>query len=168
MPSDRSEALRRYHAKRRYRETLLPTHVRRWMREKAVAPALQPFVAERSGQFVEMLEALGGADHVSPQERAMLDAWFAAQVTADAIFALILKDEDHRLVERHAAYLSAARAALQAVGLERRAREVETLADYIEVRSREASETPQEGASAPNGSAPDDSQPPATAGTEEI
>ncbi len=129
-----SRGLRRYHELRRCRAR--PAHVDRWAREGAVAPELRPILEARAHQAEAMVQDLGGPDAVTALQRGVLDTWLQAQVTADVAFARFVRGEATEVPERLMTALNAARSALVSLGLERRAREVQSLEDYLRASRR--------------------------------
>lgn len=106
--------------------------VTRWLRLGVVSEQLRPIVRTRLGQREQMIEDMGGAEYVSMMQRAALDTWMQAQVAADAEWRRYVAEDDRLALERLSTLLNTARAALVAVGLERRARDVTpTLDDYL-------------------------------------
>lgn len=113
--------------------------VSRWLKVGAVSEQLRPIVRTRLGQREQMVEDLGGAEHVSQMQRAALDTWMQAQVAADAEWRRYIAEDDRGALERLSTLLNTARAALVAVGLERRARDVTLdLSAYLDHRDAPA------------------------------
>jgi hypothetical protein len=89
-----------------------------------------------------MIEALGGDDRVSPQRRAIVEDAARVGVVLRCVLARFLQREEPDLeaAGKIGTLASARRAALAAVGLERVAREVPDLANYLRQREAENSE----------------------------
>jgi len=138
------EGVRRTASRKRKLESLLPAHVTAWKRRGEVAPALRPVLEARLHHLAGIVEDLGGPSEITNLERAVLDGWLVATVTADALWSRYLREGDEAALDRVPTLLNSARAALQAVGLKRRAREL----DVLDVRDYERALDEQEDSAA--------------------
>lgn len=133
------------------RERPAPIHIVRWVHQGLVAEPLRRIVSERIAHLAEMVQDLGGEEHVTAMERAVLQGWLVAQVAADAEFGRYLRSDDPAALERVTAFINTARGALIALGLQRRERDVTPkLAEYIK---RHDAETVAGAANAPGSDA---------------
>ncbi len=67
-------------------------------------------------------------------QRAIIDAWFKAAVAADVEFARLARGEADGTPEKLATFLNTARAHLLALGLERRAKPVTDISEYLKAK----------------------------------
>lgn len=123
---------------------------------QAVLPHLEAAEAELAG----FLEALGGADVVTAQRRAILEDVCRLGVALRSELARYAETRDPDCASRLSSLATARRAALSAVGLDEHRVEL-TLQDYLRQRDAElqSERQAQEAAQRANASAPD-AQPP--------
>ena len=133
-------------AERREQERTRPAHVDRWLAAGVVATALRPIVKFRARQRAQMVEDLGG--DLTAMQLAALDGWFTAQVAADGLAMVVLGEgglldgKIGRAPDRLPTYLNTARAYLQTLGLDRRARDVLDLQTIIAEHDAEGGSGP--------------------------
>jgi hypothetical protein len=137
--------LRRYHERRRKVAKVAPRDLRRLEKSGTVVHALKPLLPLAAEEAYELTEALGGLDAVSPQRRVLIEDLVAIGLALRATLALFLQNGDPELASKVGTLASARRSSLQAVGLERIAKELD-LASYLAAQDRR---------DGPNGSEPD-------------
>lgn len=125
-------------ANRRKLEAALvrPSHVDQWLRAGIVAPSIRPILEVRASQVESMIEDLGGVDEATNMQKRVLDGWLQSQVCADLLFQKLAQDPKSEVPDKLLSSLNTSRAALVAIGLGRRARDLTpTLAElgYVEV-----------------------------------
>jgi hypothetical protein len=84
------------------------------------------------GQYVD---ELGGEARLTAGQRVHLKRLYRATVALDAAFARVLRDGDAEAFDRVGSLLADERATLAALGLQRVAREVPSLGEYLATRS---------------------------------
>ena len=129
----RSAAQRERWRRHQHLQGVEPRHIRRWIRTGVVAKPILPLVKARTEDMLSMIQDLGGPGNVTTMERATLETWLHAMVTADMEFAKVLHGE-FNAGQRLSVYLNVARNALALVGLHRRERDVMTLEGYLASR----------------------------------
>ena len=113
-------------AGRKRKRRVTPRALKHFSESGIVAEELRPIVKLRTMQYSRMLDDLGG--EVSMMQRGVADAWLYSMICADAQFSRLLENpRADRLPERLCTCLNSARAALSLLGLERRARETESV-----------------------------------------
>ncbi len=136
-----SSGLRRYHEVRRRVERVGARDLVAIERSGQVPEHLRPLIGDARKEFLAWADDLGGEDALSAMERTLLDdaATAGVLVRASLIFAL---RGDRDAASRVSTLMASRRAALTAVGLERRAREVPSLATYLAERSERLPDAP--------------------------
>jgi hypothetical protein len=102
-----------------------------------VTEQLRPFLAEATAECADVLEALGGVDRVSPQQRILAEDLARLGVAIRGTLAAYLKSEDPDLASRLGTLTGARRASLVVLGLERLEHEVPSLEAYLRAKARE-------------------------------
>src|SRR5262249_4126680 len=120
-------------AERQRKRRLLIAHVDDYRQRGQVAPELAPIVAECARWAAELVSDLGGYDQATAAQLALVDQATQAAVIRAASFRVFARDDDlgARAVERFNAAANVERSALALLGLERRAKPVQTLAEYL-------------------------------------
>jgi hypothetical protein len=140
-----SAGLRRYHDHRRKVAKVAPRDLRRLEQSGTVALALKPLLPLAAEEAYELTEALGGLNAVSPQRRVLIEDLVAIGLALRATLALFLQSSDPELASKVGTLAAARRASLQALGLERVAKELDLnahLAKYErEDRAQDASDS---------------------------
>jgi len=158
-----SAGLRRYHERRRKVAQVAPRDLARLARDGELAPSLRPLLPIAAEEAYELTEALGGLASVSPQRRAIIEDIVAVGIVLRATLARFLQTRDHELGSKVGTLASARRASLQALGLERVAKELD-LSTYLAQKAAESTaEVHQTASNEENGGDPD----PAAADTEQ-
>lgn len=129
-----ARGVKRAWERRRARESVRPVHVDRWTKDGAVNHALVPILQARAAQVEDIIADLGGPSEVTAMQRAIIDAWFKAAVAADVEFARLARGEADGTPEKLATFLNTARAHLLALGLERRAKPVTDISEYLKAK----------------------------------
>jgi hypothetical protein len=131
-----SRANRRNAARKKRRASELPNHLWNLSRGRGVHPDVAPIADAARDEYEEMLEALGGVEHVSPQRLAILEDLVGVGLVLRSELCRYAITRDTEIVPKITSCAHARRASFAALGLDRVAREVTpTLADYL--RSRE-------------------------------
>jgi len=125
-----SHGLKRYYERKRKLATVTPRDLR-LERKGLVAPSLRPALLAAEAECADVLEALGGADHVSPQRRVIVEDLARVGVALRGTLAAYVRTEDPELASKVGSLASVRRALLTALGLDRVCREID-LATYIE------------------------------------
>lgn len=112
-----------------------------------VRAELRPLVDAAASELEELVAALGGQDHVSPQRLLLAQDVVRLGLLVRALMQRFAQSGDADLASRLGTLLSTRRAGIVALGLERHAREV-SLKDYVAQRERET----RDGAGGANGS----------------
>ena len=150
-----SAGLRRYHERRRKVAQVAPRDLARLARDGELAPSLRPLLPIAAEEAYELTEALGGLASVSPQRRAIIEDIVAVGIVLRATLARFLQTRDHELGSKVGTLASARRASLQALGLERVAKELD-LSTYLAQKAAEsAAEVHQTASNEENGGDPD-------------
>jgi hypothetical protein len=127
---------------------------------------LERAMRERREAFVE---ALGGADAVSPQQMVLIEKTVVQEVIVCSLDSYVLAmpspvDKRHRMlwpvVRERAAQVNLLQSLLRDLGLERRQKPVPTLQEYLAAKEKERARAAQSSAEAPGAQGP-----PPTAGT---
>jgi hypothetical protein len=103
-----------------------------------VRDELLPLLGTAEVEGVELLDALGGPDRVSPQRRALIEDTARLGLVLRASLVRFIQAGDGDAASRVNAAASARRANLVALGLDRVAREVPTLDRYLSARAARA------------------------------
>jgi len=144
-----SHGLKRYYERKRKIEAVTPRDLR-LERRGLVTPALRPALLAAEAECADILEALGGVDHVTPQRRAIVEDLARVGVALRGTLAAYLRSEDPDLASKVGSLASVRRTLLTAIGLERLEKEVPDLSTYL--RERDAA---QDRAGATNPADPD-------------
>ncbi len=109
-----------------------PAAIRALERGGSIAPSLRPLARRATEALDAWLEALGGADSVSPQRRSIAEHASLISLLISALAARVLQgDDDPELATRIGTLVGVHRAQLVALGLDRVARDATTLSDYL-------------------------------------
>src|SRR5262245_48356166 len=108
-----------------------------------IAEAIQPIVTAQAAEAVQLIEDLGGETEATAGQLALVRQAQQAAVVRQTAFHIFLRDGNltGRAIEKLLAASNVERAALIALGLERRAKPVESLSDYL-ARSTAAQDAP--------------------------
>ena len=130
---------------------IAPRELLELQRNGTLSGNLRPFAADAIGEAVSIVHELGGDAQITAQRLALVQDTARLGLLVRALVASIAQGEsiDVEQVSKVATLISARRSALQALGLDRVEREVESLSDYL------AHRTPQVETAGPNGSGPD-------------
>ena len=124
----RAHGARRAWERKRQQAHLLPRDLQRLEREGVVAPQLAPIVAVAKAEGVEIAAALGGEEgDLTPQRRAMVEDLVACGIALRGTLQLYLQTHDSELASRIATLTNARKQVLQALGLERFAKQIDPL-----------------------------------------
>ena len=96
---------------------------------------LRPLMAAGAGESVALLEAMGCAQHVSPQVRIACEDFGRLGAVLRGLVQRWGETGDPEIASRVASVASARRGLLALIGLERVARDVPKLGDYLRTRS---------------------------------
>ena len=130
-----SRGLKRYYERKRAVSLVTPKDLR--LTDKGVvAPSLRPALLAAEAECADVLEALGGADHVSPQRRVIVEDLARVGVALRGTLAAYVRTEDPELASKVGSLASVRRALLTAIGLERREKELD-LQSYLTQRTAE-------------------------------
>lgn len=130
-----SRGLKRFYARKRAVSLVTPRDLR--LTDKGlVAPSLRPALLAAEAECADVLEALGGADHVSPQRRVIVEDLARVGVALRGTLAAYVRTSDPELASKIGSLASVRRALLTALGLERREREIDLKA-YVAQRAAE-------------------------------
>ena len=132
-----SRGVKRGQHRRRERLRARPRDLDRLRSEGLVTESLRPLVAVAEEEAVEIFEALGGADRVTPQKRIIIEDLCAVGIALRGTLALFLQSNDPELASRIATLAGARRASLVALGLERLEKEID-LKTYLVQRNEAA------------------------------
>jgi hypothetical protein len=143
-----SHGLKRYYERKRKLAIVTPRDLR-LERRGLVAASLRPALLAAEAECADVLGALGGADHVSPQRRVIVEDLARVGVALRGTLAAYLRTEDPELASKVGSLASVRRASLSALGLDRVTRELD-LSEYLK-------QTAENRAGATNGDDPDPS-----------
>ena len=147
----RSASVSRWWEHRRALWAVSPGELVALQKQGTVSESLKACAALAQEEALGLVNALGGVEHVSEQRMVLIQDTVRLGLVLRAVMVRFLQgDGDPELASKVGTLASARRASLQALGLERVAKEVD-LPAYLE---RRASEEPTE---ATNGAAPDPS-----------
>ena len=133
-----SQSVRRLHERRRREARVRPAHVDRWVRDHVIPVELRPLVEFRAQQRAQMVEDLGG--DLTAMQEAALDNWFGAQIAADALSMIALREGYLTMAaDRMPTFLNTARNALALIGLKREARQVPDVTEYLRKAAEDGS-----------------------------
>ena len=122
--------------RRRESKRARPRDLDRLTAQGLVAESLRPIVAVAVQEAVEITQALGGADRVTPQQRILIEDLCSTGIALRGTLALYLQKPDPELGSRISTMVGARRANLALLGLERFQREL-SLDEYLRSKSRE-------------------------------
>jgi hypothetical protein len=108
----------RAHERRRAALRVVPSDLAR-LQAGDVAPSLAGFLADAQAEAESLMDALGGADRVSPQRSIVVADLVRAGLVLRAQLAMFLRTQDPDAGSRVGSLLAARRASLVAVGLDR-------------------------------------------------
>src|SRR5262245_49596057 len=120
-------------ARKRAQRRILVSHLDSYRHAAAVHPSLMPAIRAAQEWIGDLVQALGGPSEITPQQQALLDQLAQAAVVRSAAFAAFAADGNlaSRALERFNGAANIERAGLQLLGLERRAKPVPTLREYL-------------------------------------
>jgi hypothetical protein len=121
---------------------LAPRHLRALAKGGTLHPALAPLVADARAEFCDLITALGGPERVSAQVRALVEDACSVGLVLRSELALFAQSRDSQHGTRIGTLAATRRASLQAVGLDRVAREVPSLGEYLARAEERPTEAP--------------------------
>ena len=130
-----SHGLKRYYARRRAVTAVAPRDLARFGRGLVTA-RLRPFLQAAEAECADVLESLGGADHVSAQKRVIAEDLARVGVVLRGTLAQYLRTEDPELASKVGSLASVRRGLVTVLGLERVSKELDLRA-YLQQRSAE-------------------------------
>ena len=107
------------------------THTIKWIKGSDVAAPLKPFVAARRKEIREIIEDLGGEGEVTAMQRGLLDGYFKSAVCVDSEFYRFAATQDPEALLHINKYIATCTKILTTLGLNRRAKQVPSLNDYV-------------------------------------
>jgi len=130
-----SAGLRRFNAQRRARGAVLDADLRALYRGEAECrPALRPYLQAGVAEAQGIIEALGGAEALSPQRQALARDLARLSAVVAALTAAFFRSEDADLIPKLTSTIAARRALLELLGLDWK-REERDLAAYLAERN---------------------------------
>ena len=144
MPVDLTHAERTREGiqRARQRRRLRITHAERYPAE--VAEPLKVIVQSRAAELVQLVEDLGGERELSAAQLALARQWAQVSVVREVAFSVWLAEGaplGGRAIDKLLAASNTETRTLVALGLERRAREPESLASYLARRAAQDAST---------------------------
>lgn len=149
-----SHGVKRYWQRRRESARVRPADLAHLRTSGTVPARLAGFLEAAEVEAESLIDALGGLDRVSPQRRALVEDVARCGLVLRAELARYVQTQDSDAAGKVSTLTAARRAGLQALGLDRAARDVPSLADIVEEhrRAREARESGPNGAGPASGS----------------
>lgn len=133
-----ARGLARFHAVRLARESYTPADIRALARPGGATRAeMRPLLEAAAIESETLLDALGGADRISPQRRILLDDFVRVGVVLRATLARYAQTADPECASRLGTLASVRRASLVAIGLDERREELD-LRGYMAKRAADA------------------------------
>lgn len=130
--------LDRFHAVRVARERVTPADLRALSRPGGpTRPEFRPLLELAAIETETLLEALGGADRVSPQRRVLLDDFVRVGLPMKGLLAKYAQTGDPEIASRIGTLASVRRSMLVAIGLDERREELD-LRGYMAKRAADA------------------------------
>ncbi len=127
--------VKRFHERKREearRRQPLPRDLELWEAKGVVRPELHAVVNAARGEMLEVLDALGGENEVSPQRLALLREFVRLGVAGQLLMGLLLRDPDQSgLASRLATVASTRAKLLNLCGLDRATQDVPDLRQYL-------------------------------------
>jgi hypothetical protein len=120
---------------RRRAALVRPAHIDAWIESGVVHRSLRPILEVRAAQVEAMVQDLGGEGEVTTLQHGVLEGWLQAQTVADVVFQGFARNPQGEIPERLLSAINSARSALLALGLQRRAKRVPSLADYMKAQA---------------------------------
>lgn len=140
--SKRGKARAKFERERaRERAQIRPRDLARWEELGLVEPSLLPLVQQAQDEVESIVEALGGADRVSPQRRVLIEDFCRLGIAVRGVTASYLRTADHELASKIGTLTGQRRTLLESIGLERIAKEVE-LADRYAIERVKPQDAP--------------------------
>lgn len=107
--------------------------------DASVRPEVRRFLSSAEQELEELIGALGGRDHVTPQRLLLAQDAARLSVVIAALFVRFAQTGDEETAARIGTLIAARRAQLRELGLERFEREV-NLSDYLAQRAADRQE----------------------------
>lgn len=127
-----SRGLRRYHERRRDAARVRPKALERLKGSGIVAPELAPLLEVAEAEMVELVEALGGRERISPQRLAVLeDAVHVGLVLRAELTRYLTVRKAPDCAARVGSLAGQRRASLALLGLERHVEDALDLREYL-------------------------------------
>ena len=129
--------LHRYHIRKRQQAKVKPRDLARLERTGVVTPALRPLIKIATEEAVDLSDALGGQDKITPQQRILIEDLCATGIALRAMQSLFLQGcGDPDLASKIGTLAGARRASLTTLGLERISKKLD-LSAYLERKAAE-------------------------------
>ena len=148
---------------------LLPAHIARYAQNGQVVPQLRPSLAAAVSSAANYSDDLGGFEALTQGERIKLEILVRARTILNAMMDRFVKTGDYSALEGASPWLASEREVLAALGLQRRAQEID--AEFSEERLQAAAAAAGRTVDELLGHAPasvNDRSPTGSAGSEEI
>lgn len=140
-----SRGLARYHVVRRKKASLQrereqelarirPRDLQRLRRSGTVNAPLMPLLEIAEAEAGELTAALGGPDAVTPQRRMLIEDATAVGIVLRAELGFYMQNPNSDSAQRVGSLTNTRRQSLATLGLDRMAREVPSLAEYLRQR----------------------------------
>jgi hypothetical protein len=132
-----SRGVNRANEVRRIRHRVEPRDLTRLQQSGTVPERIAPFLEGAAVEAAELIQALGGPDAVSPQRRALIEDCARIGLVLRATLARYVQGDgaDAELGSKVGTLAAARRANLQALGLDRVAKDVPSLRSYVASKS---------------------------------
>jgi len=130
----RIKSARRAHERKRQEAQRTTAALRTFRRSGEVTPALEPVLREASAWSAALVDDRGGPEVVTAAQRGLTTAAGLLYITVLGVGGDYLRTRDPELASRLATVSTSLRSILQALGLDRVAREVRTLDAFLAAR----------------------------------
>ena len=111
---------------------VLGSDIQSFIRRGKVAPALKTHVTATTILVGEYADDLGGIDRITTGQKMLLDQLFRQRTAGAALFTAYLSTGKDQHLSQAAAFANAEARTIQLLGLERVARPIQSLAEYLE------------------------------------
>ena len=143
-----SRGLARYRRRQKILATVGPRDLTRLEQSGTVTPALRPLLKIAGEESADLIDALGGPDQVTPQQRALVEDLAAAGIVLRATLMQYVQGAEGSHAQRIGTLVSVRRASLMALGLDRVANEVQDLSAYMASKDAQNARKPHSDANA--------------------
>lgn len=120
---------------------MAPRDLERLQKSGTIAPSLLPLVPIAEMESAELIDALGGSDAITPQQRILIEDAVAVGMTLRGTLALYLQKNDPELGSRISGMATTRRGIMQALGLQRAQREVASWESYLKDKGPQKSKS---------------------------